>query len=304
MTKPARILCPTDFSEASDHALFAAIAFAERLGAELHVMHAYQLPIFVDPDGAVLPGPDLRPQMSADAKAALDRRAEKLGDGVHLIEHLTEGVAYQEIDRVVEEIGADMVILGTHGRTGFKRFLLGSVSEKVVRTCPVPVITVPSGDDPPGGMLKNVRSICCPVDFSPPSEKAVAYALELARALGVEQIELVHVFQLPVTFVSDAGPLIDVEMINSLRGQRAKELEAAVAKTQKLAGEAPRVSGELLEGVDYASIVAHLEESDHDLVVMATHGRGMVAHFLLGSVAERVVRTSPLPVCTVRVKKE
>ncbi len=290
------ILCPVDFSPASDHALQAAMRLADRLGADLHLVHVYQLPIFVDPDGALISGGgDVRTHLSGEAQRLLDERAARHGE-VKLHEHLAEGLPHDEINRVAEEQGATLIVMGTHGRTGLKRMLLGSVAERVVRTSPIPVITIPppqDGEEP----LAAVRRIACPVDFSDVSKQAIALALELGERLGAEEVELLHVFQLPLSFVADTGPLLDAEVLATLRAQRAQDMDALLAEHR----DAPvKVSGRVLEGVDYATVVKTLEAGAHQLVVMTTHGRGGAMHLLLGSVAERVVRTSPVPVCTMR----
>jgi nucleotide-binding universal stress UspA family protein len=140
-TSIRRILCPVDFSEPSDHAYAYAVHLAKALGAELHVMHAYQLPVYALPDGAMIPTAEVAASMSTEAQKALDRMAAP--EGLPVQRHLTEGVPHKEIERLVEELECDLVVMGTHGRTGLRRFLVGSVAERVVRTCSVPVVTVP-----------------------------------------------------------------------------------------------------------------------------------------------------------------
>lgn len=295
MTTIRRILCPLDFSDTSDHALTAAHRLAQQSGAELHVMHAYQLPMFVDPDGAMLGGVDLRGHLTKDARAAVEERAERTGATAHA--HLAEGRPHVEVKRIVEEIGADLVVLGTHGRTGLSRMLLGSVAERVVRTCPVPVITIaPTSERCPEPLAK-VRSIACPVDFSPTSDRAVEQAIAYAEQLGAEKIELLHVFHLPVTFETDVGPLLDPTVLASLREQRERDLAERVEAHQ---GGAVAVTGRILEGMDHVALVDALDAGDYDLAIMGTHGRNFVAHLLLGSVAARVVRGAAIPVLTVR----
>ncbi|MFW5876014.1 MAG: universal stress protein [Myxococcota bacterium] len=142
-TTVSRILSPVDFSETSDHALEYAIELARGLGAELHLLHVYQLPMYSMPDGALLAGPDVATRIMDTARESLDALAQRLADrGVTIERHLTEGVPHQEIERVAKDIGADMVVMGTHGRTGLGHLLLGSVAERVVRTVPAPVLTV------------------------------------------------------------------------------------------------------------------------------------------------------------------
>ena len=139
-----RILCPVDFSTPSEHAYRYALGLAETLGAELHLLHAYQLPVYALPDGAMIPTAEVAIAVSTEAQRSLDAMEATPNVVVH--RHLTEGVPHKEVERVVEELEIDLVVMGTHGRTGIRRLLFGSVAERVVRTCTVPVITVPPPD--------------------------------------------------------------------------------------------------------------------------------------------------------------
>lgn len=140
-TSIRRVLCPVDFSEPSTHAYEYAVGLASALGAELHLAHAYQLPVYALPDGAMMPTAEVAAAVSTEAQKSLD--ALPTPEGVTVHRHLTEGVPHKEIERLVDEYDIDLVVMGTHGRTGIARLLVGSVAERVVRTCPVPVVTVP-----------------------------------------------------------------------------------------------------------------------------------------------------------------
>jgi nucleotide-binding universal stress UspA family protein len=137
------ILAPVDFSAGSDHSLEVALDLAERLGSTVHVLHVYQIPIYGFPDGAFLAGPEVATKLSEAAQKGLDgvvERASKRGPRVHGI--LRQGAAPEEIAATAKEIGADLIVIGTHGRKGIAHVLLGSVAERVVRTSPVPVLTI------------------------------------------------------------------------------------------------------------------------------------------------------------------
>ena len=138
-----KILCPTDFSDASQHALQYAMDFAVKLGASVEVLHVYQLPIYAFPDGAVIPRAELTTEILNAAQEHVERIVEKLkGSGVEVSSKLVEGVPHSEIEREAAAVGADLVVMGTHGRTGLSHMLLGSVAERVLRTSKVPVLTV------------------------------------------------------------------------------------------------------------------------------------------------------------------
>jgi nucleotide-binding universal stress UspA family protein len=140
-----RILVPTDFSKFSQNALRYAAAFAEKFGAELTLLHVVQdLSIFI-PDAvnvAPLATPPIE-QMIASVKEALDRvvRESQLGN-VTVKTRVLEGTPFYEIIRFAKENGTDLIIMGTHGHSGLVHVLLGSVTERVVRKAPCPVLTV------------------------------------------------------------------------------------------------------------------------------------------------------------------
>lgn len=137
------IVCPVDFSEPSERALEWAADLARDFGAALHLVHVYQLPVYALPDGAVIAGPEFTTRVTSELTKSLAARAEKHGIASERT-HLVEGVPWREIIRMTEELGAEIIVMGTHGRTGLRHLLMGSVAERVVRTSPVPVVTVPS----------------------------------------------------------------------------------------------------------------------------------------------------------------
>ncbi|MFW5921068.1 MAG: universal stress protein [Polyangiales bacterium] len=143
MAEIKRILSPVDFSETSDHALRYAVDLASKLGAEMHVVHVYQLPMYALPDGGVLAGPDVAAGIMDQAQKRMKELTKELdGEGVRMKTHVIEGMPHREIVRMADEIEADLIIMGTHGRSGLSHLLLGSVAERVVRTSTHPVLTV------------------------------------------------------------------------------------------------------------------------------------------------------------------
>jgi nucleotide-binding universal stress UspA family protein len=140
-----RILVPTDFSQWSGSALTYAVAFAEKFGAEVLLLHVVQdLAVFV-PEAALPAAPLVPPveQFLRAAREALDRAAGgPVAGGVAVHPEVAEGVPAEEIVRLARERDVDLIVMGTHGRTGLAHVLLGSVAEKVVRRAPCPVLTV------------------------------------------------------------------------------------------------------------------------------------------------------------------
>lgn len=147
MTLPKIILAPTDFGASSERAVAYAVELGKALGAEVVVLHTYDLPIVGFPDGALVATPEmaLRLGEAADTgvKAALAAHA---ASGVPMRGVVRQGVPWQTIIDYANEIAAGMIVMGTHGRRGLPRALLGSVAEKVVRTATCPVVSVHAGD--------------------------------------------------------------------------------------------------------------------------------------------------------------
>lgn len=147
MALPTKILVPTDFGTGSDHALAYAVELARALGAELAVMHAYEIPMIGFPDGALVATPELASRVSEGAQIGLKKTTEPFASsGVAITTLLKQGPTWRTIIETATEVGAGMIVMGTHGRHGLPRALLGSVAEKVVRSAHCPVLTVHSAD--------------------------------------------------------------------------------------------------------------------------------------------------------------
>jgi nucleotide-binding universal stress UspA family protein len=144
-----RILVPVDFTETSDRALGYAIELARKFDASITVMHAYQIPVYGFPDATYITAAELATQISNAAQKRLDAlvEANKTAAG-ELASVLRDGVPWEEINAVAGEVKADLVIIGTHGRRGLARALLGSVAENVIRTSTIPVLVIHGPREP------------------------------------------------------------------------------------------------------------------------------------------------------------
>jgi glycine betaine transporter len=147
MTPPAvprHILVPHDFSDTAQGALAYAIALAKKLGARLTIVHAFEVPAYGYAEGIALTA-EIIEGIQRSCEEGLRSVADKASQsGLQVEAVLRQGPAWSEVDRVAREMAVDLVVMGTHGRTGLSRALLGSVAEKVLRTAPCPVLTVRS----------------------------------------------------------------------------------------------------------------------------------------------------------------
>lgn len=272
------VLAATDFSTHSHEAVLQAAAIARALGARLSL-------VYVDASGE-----------DETAHGRLTQSARAL-DGIAAAAHVVVGHADEGIVATAEAVKADLIVTGTHGRTGLKRFFLGSVAEKVVRLAETNVLVSrpATGGEARTGLFER---ILVPTDFSDASEKALLLAIGLA-APGAT-IELFHAWQYPSGTHSHHA-LPDDEH-SPLAGLRREIVAAASEHGARWA--ANHATGDLTVrfvqdyGPAAAAVQDKLEAEPFDLVAMGTHGRRGFRRFMLGSVAEATVRHSP---CSVLV---
>jgi nucleotide-binding universal stress UspA family protein len=199
------------------------------------------------------------------------------------------------LDRSVA-IGADLIVMGTHGRSGFERAMVGSVAEKVLRKAPCPVLMVPP--DVTATMPDHVRfrHVLSPMDFSPAALQAFGFALDLAgQADG--SVTVLHV----VEWLPEEEPRALAHFnVPEFRGHL---IEDARRRVQTLIAEEPRAAlarDKVVVGRAHREILRIASESPTDLIVMGAQGRGGFGLTLFGSTTQEVVRAAPCPVLTVR----
>lgn len=299
MLQLRRILVPTDFSRRSERSLDLALEFADRFGAELHMLHAIVLHADDPNDPAHLfPDPEeirRRLEEIADRRMAtsLDARSDR---GVTVVRARRRGIsAAPVILEHAEEIGADLIVMSTHGRRGLEHVLLGSVTEEVVRLAPCPVLTVRA--DAEVEETPTLESILVPVDFSEHARGALSHARELAESFGA-RLDVLHVFERPIHPEIYLGgmPLATPEF-SAVEGSLREALDTFAREAP---GPAVEIAVHVTEGRAVPGVLDFAREAGSDLIVIATHGLTGMAHVLLGSVAEKIVRRARCPVFTVK----
>lgn len=300
-----RILLPTDFSECSNAALDHALFLAEHFKAGLDLLHVVVLHE-IDPWESARDGfPDredierrLREMAAGEMKGLLEERET---GRLEIRERQRRGVAAAPaIVEYATEEDVDLVVMGAHGRRGFRRFLLGSVAEEVVRLAPCPVLTLRSAD--PASALHKVDDVLVPFDFSKHSKTALAAAAETASSYGA-RLHLLHVIE-PIM---EPHPYVPVHYrpesfdLPQLKARVEEDLGPIIAE---VVGDTVPCETHVLEGHPAWCIVDQAEKLGADLIAMATHGRTGLAHFFLGSVTEKVVRGAHCPVLTIKVEAE
>jgi len=285
-----KILCPVDFSSGSRCAMRTAIRLANERGAELELVHAWSLPT-VGFAGGYSYAPDVVTLLSDDAQAGLTEavaQATALG-AKRVTPRLVSGVPWQQIVDLAADPAYELIVIGSHGRTGLGRVLIGSVAELVVRHAPCPVLTV-RGD----GEALPYRHVLCPVDFSPSSRAAVELASQLVQPGGAG-VTLLYVLELPVAW-GEVRPF-DVYGDLDRRGRAllegwVKELGARLAVPVGLQARVGSAGAQVLAAID--------DDPTIDLVAMGSHGYTGLKRLALGSVAEKTVRHARCPVLVAR----
>ena len=285
---PRKILCPIDFSSGSHHAFRVAARLATELGTTLEIVHAWHLPPLATGGEYPLPAEAIQGMVDDAERGLTDTLAEAKKLGVERVSsQLVSGPPWERIVEVASP--ADLIVMGTHGRTGVSRFLLGSVAEKVVRHAPCSVLVArPHGEPVP------FRHLLVPVDFSDCSRHALDQASDIATRTGA-RVTLLHVLELPAGYRGQppADYLQDID-------QRATTQldEWAELVEQKTRNQVERI---VRTGVPAAQALAlAAEDRSIDLVVVGSRGRTGMKRLVLGSVAEKLVRHSGLPVLVAR----
>lgn len=292
-----RILCPVDFSDFSASVLAYAAAFAKLFGSEVTVLHvsAAEMPpagSATNPAG-LLQVPDARKSITDELQLWL---APLSSTGVTLRTQVAEGNTAAEIVRHAAGHDIDLVVMGTHGRSGFDRLTLGSVAEKVLRKATCPVLTIP-----PGAARRaadaSIRRILCPSDFSIWSDHAMDFALSLANRAGAA-VTALHVVE-----TIDARPELSGAMADLQKRRCETELRFLEEVNAGRAGGGA-ITNAVTLGRPYLEILRMAEERAIDLIVMGVRGRGPVDMALFGSTTNHVVRRATCPVVTVRARPE
>ncbi|MFC7078644.1 universal stress protein [Haloarcula halophila] len=288
------ILVPTD---GSDHALRAAahaLALADAFDATVHVLTV------VDVDAAA--GPINAGGVTDDYVERLRERGRESIDAIEALTaaesvegHVVEGSPSDAILDFVESRDIDLVSMGTHGRTGVRRFVAGSVTEDVVRQSPVPVLTVRAQDD--DAPVSGYDDILFPTDGSERATATVDHCLALASAFDAT-VHVINVVNLGAVSSGPDQPL-PVGLLQTLRENGQSAVDSAADRIREAGCT---VETEVLEGYPARDILDYAEEHGIDLLTMGTAGQTGLSRFLLGSTTERVIRHASVPVVAVNAR--
>jgi len=298
-TPMEKILFACDFSPSSNRALEFALDLVERSGAHLHFRYVQEVP----------PGPLVggNPSPKADSRQLQNEFEERCRDALRDASRVppddqlsfsvqrSEEVAPALVE-FADDQGADLIVMGTHGRRGVQCVFFGSTAEEVLRTAPCPVLTARMNEAEGGAVTDptSVERLVVPIDFSEASRSALRYASQLSAFYQAPRT-LVHVVELP-----DLPPAYEMEFTES-DAQAAQERVRGDLKTWGRSVETEEQAlSYVVESGDPAPTILRVASEPEDLLVMATQGRSGLKRTMLDSVAEDILRRADGPVLASR----
>lgn len=291
-----RILCPVDFSEFSRHALVSAVAIARQQHATvtaLHVIPPVQVAFTAPGMGAYAPYV-YRAEDLLEFQRTLERFVGVVDYPVTAVS--VEAVVVDEILKRAAGMPADLIVMGTHGRKGFDRLILGSIAERVLVKATCPVLTVPQQAPdgwPVAGRL--FTNVLCPIDFSPPSLAALEYAQELvgegARLRVLHVAERLPAWQL-VPAMATGAPDDPLVVLQEARERMRGVIPAGLRRVARV--------GEIVTEGDAGDEILRIAAEEHvDVIVMGAHA-GHAGLFSFGSTSHDVLHGATCPVLTLK----
>ena len=288
------ILCPVDRSPSSLEAFSYAIALARWQGARLNLLEVIEAAV-VATGGSRVAEDDSVP---SESRAALERdlrlvlTARRASD-VKVKIFMRQGNVVQEILAQAKASRADLVVIGSHGKGGVQRLVLGSVAEKVLRLATCPVLTVRSGVRV-ARRGRSPRTILCATDFSAAANRGVAYAKRLAKEANAKLV-MMHAVEWPFGAAMTSGA------VGALRTSiESSARDKLVRLLPRSSPGGPGAQAVVTFGKASAAIVKLARARSADLIVMGVSGRGATDVALLGSTTHQVIREGTWPVLTVR----
>lgn len=275
-----KIVVGTDFSDEATAALNAGFSWASRLGAEL---------VLVSVNDSAGIHDELTRERDASVRRAIEQLAAGITErGVPTSWFVVEGRADTRLPAVSDELGAGLLVLGTHGHTGFRRLLLGSVAERAVRLARSAVMVVR-----PGAVERATsQRILVPTDFSHQADAGVELALDLAPTDAI--VRMLHCWQEPA--LASAEFTSGQALVPLGEQQREAVIREGTRLVERYRRPGIELSFRHRQQPATLGILTELEDESYDLVVMASHGRTGVKRWLLGSIAEYTVRHAPCSV--------
>lgn len=295
-----RILCPSDFSPFSRRALDVSLLLASHPQGAIKAFHVVTPVRAVPARSSTSPAPILLvPEDRGPLLEDLERFVEPArAQGLRIEVAIDEGDVAGAILREAQAWPADLVVMGTRGVCASEGWVVGSVTDSILKKCPCPVLAVPR---PPEGFEDappaSLRSILCPVDFSQPCRQALELAIGLAREAGA-RLTLLHILEwFPEEQVGSDLPLYVPEIHLDLTQEARKRMRAAIPQEELAGCEHEEL---VATGRPHRAILRICRERRADLIVLGIHGRRAIDQVLSGATVCHVVREAGCPILAVR----
>jgi nucleotide-binding universal stress UspA family protein len=297
MTAYRHLLCPVDFSESSRQALEWSSRFSKEVGARLTVLHVVDTEFLSI--GNLVAVPDAFGELRRRAEEALTALKREIDLG-HADVEIVEGVPEDVLVTAANQRDVDLLVMGTHGLSGFQRFLLGSVTEKVLHRALVPLLALSPGVEQQQTMgFRAPRTIVMAIDFGPESQSVLRHGIWLAEHFRAKLVAL-HVVSVPYVALNESSfePRAQLELeriTDSLIAKRRKDLEKMLLE---LTGAETEIV--LTVGSPFESLRNVVEDRSGDMVILGAGGHGNAGFRWLGSTCHKMVRWASCPVMVVR----
>jgi nucleotide-binding universal stress UspA family protein len=298
-----RILVPVDFSEPSQRAVEYGLSLSLRFKARLvltHIVSSSTALIYTFPTESLA----FEKEQARYATSMLpDMVPEEYRERVDLRTIVKVGEVRSELLSIVKNEEIDLVVMGTHGRGAFERFLLGSLTERMLRKLDVPILTVshldPARELHQGGPVP-MGHILYATDLSDSASAGLKFSMELARGTGA-RLTVLHVLEAlqTVYWGSEAGYLGNE--LEAIRGDALNRLRDSIpdSGTKEIC-----LTTMMTEGDASRDIIRVADEEKADIIVLNLQGKTLVERALLGSTAERVIRTAHVPVLSIPINSK
>ena len=293
-----KIMFPTDFSESADAALGMALLLAKNFEAELIMFHSVVLHSDDVGEDVYSRFPDLNECISMLIENADSKLEKTIDDSGRLTvkQIVRRGLStVDEILNYANEEKVDLLVMGTHGRRGISHFLLGSVTEQVVRAADCPVLTIRKSAA--ASEKNDIRRILLPIDFSEDSVLAARYSNVLCKILDA-RLEVIHVID---SNVHPAYASVGIDTPSKLDSELKPRVEGAIKEFMSKAQTSIDYKITVRDGNPAKEISACAEDQDDTMIIIASHGEGYLERMIMGSTTERVIRLSKCPVLTVKL---
>jgi len=292
----ARILCPIDFSDFSRRSLDYAVTLARWYGASVTALHVH--PPVIPAAGPLAPLAPVEPVPVPPANLdALRRQVAAFVPSAAQIAiepQVVEGDPVREILAAAQ--AADLIVMGTHGRSGVERLVLGSVTETVLRKASCSLLTIPLTAVGAGSLPVVLRRIVAAVDFSDVSMAALRQAAALAAEADAH-LTAMHVIEVPEHLALWIDRVDGISHVRAWADAAERHLRGAIGPETR---EYARVDQRVETGKTYREILRAADEQRADLIVIGAHGHGVIEEMFVGSTAQHVVRRAACPVLVVR----